>query len=66
MKFNMIVLITSCEPKRAFKTPGIAPQTPPPTIAAMKHKRQMHGSPSASHDSPPNVMPTQAVANAAT
>ena len=33
MKFNMIVLMTSCEPKRAFKKPGIAPQNAPTTIA---------------------------------
>ncbi len=55
----MIVLMTSCEPKRAFKTPGIAPQMPPPTIAPMKHIGiSSHGERLA------KVMPTQAVANA--
>ena len=36
MKFNMIVLMTSWDPNLAFRTPGIAPQMPPPRIAAMK------------------------------
>src|SRR2546430_6928808 len=29
MKFNMIVLMTSCEPNRALRIPGIAAQVPP-------------------------------------
>ncbi len=40
MKFNMIVLITSCDPKRAFNTPGIAPQIAPMPIAAMHNKAE--------------------------
>ena len=34
MKFIIIVLMTSCEPNRAFKMPGTAPQIPPAIIAA--------------------------------
>ena len=41
MKFIMMVLITSCEPKRALSTPGIAPQTrarrPPPRAMHERH-----------------------------
>ena len=37
MKFNMIVLMTSCEPKRALSTPGIAPHTAPAATAASTH-----------------------------
>ena len=37
MKFIMIVLITSCEPNRAFSSPGIAPHAAPAAIAAAKH-----------------------------
>ena len=60
MKFNMIVLITSCDPKRAFKTPGIAPQNAPLSIAARKQSGiSNHGVRFA------KVIPTQAVANAA-
>ena len=33
-KFSMIVLITSCAPKRALSTPGIAPQPAPAAAAA--------------------------------
>jgi hypothetical protein len=39
MKFNMIVLITSCEPNRAFNTPGIAPQNAPEKIAGGEAER---------------------------
>ena len=57
----MIVLITSCDPKRAFNTPGMAPQTAPESTAARKHdgSRIQAGS-------DPSVIPTQAVTNAAT
>ena len=61
MKFSMIVLITSCEPNRAFKMPGIAPQTPPATIAATKHNGI-----NSQAERWAKVMPTQAVAKAAT
>jgi len=60
MKFNMIVLMTSCEPKRAFSTPGIAAQNAPLKIAAAKHNGISNH-----EDQPANVMPTHAVANAA-
>ena len=61
MKFSMMVLMTSCEPKRAFSTPGIAPQTPPATIAGEdKHMRNQQ--PRRGRFA--KVMPTQAVANA--
>ncbi len=44
MKFNMIVLMTSCDPKRAFNTPGIAPQKAPASIAASKQNgTRSHG-----------------------
>jgi hypothetical protein len=37
MKFSMIVLMTSCEPKRALRTPGMLPQNAPAAIAARQH-----------------------------
>jgi hypothetical protein len=61
MKFNMIVLITSCDPKRAFSTPGIAAQAAPAPTAA----RQQSGT-SRSDGSPASLIPTHAVAKAAT
>ena len=38
MKFNMIVLMTSCDPNFALSTPGIPRQIAPAAIAAMQHK----------------------------
>ncbi len=38
----MMVLITSCEPKRAFSIPGIAPQIPPPTICRDETERNQN------------------------
>ena len=35
MLFNMMVVITSCAPVRAFKMPGIAPKIAPPTAPAI-------------------------------
>ena len=60
IQFIMIVLITSCDPKRAFNSPGIAPHIPP---AAMAAATQSGTSTTAGHD--PSTMPTHAVANAA-
>jgi hypothetical protein len=60
MKFNMMVLITSCDPKRAFSTPGIAAQKAPLSIAPAKQNgTRSHGVKLA------KVIPTHAVANAA-
>ena len=60
MKFIMIVVITSCAPKCALSTPGIAPHAAPATIAVRKQ------SGTSSHaDHPAKVIPTQAVAKAA-
>ena len=61
MKFIMIVLMTSCEPKRAFSKPGIAPHAAPAAIAAAKQSGT-----STTAGSDPSTMPTHAVANAAT
>ena len=61
MKFNMIVLMTSCDPKRALRIPGMPPQMPPATTAAA----QQSGS-STTAGRPASSIPTQAVANAAT
>ena len=33
MKFSIIVLMTSCEPNRALRIPGIAPHIPPTATA---------------------------------
>jgi hypothetical protein len=60
MKFIMIVLITSCDPNRALRTPGIAPQAAPAPIDAAKHSGT-----STMAGSDPSTMPTHAVANAA-
>ena len=78
MKFNMIVLMTSCDPNRALSTPGIAPQIAPATIATMQHNgsnttagKLAKGEttacpvPGLMIETPPNLIPTQAVAKAA-
>ena len=62
MKFNMIVLMTSCDPKRAFKTPGIAPQN----AAGKSRPAKQSGIREPWRDRFAKVIPTQAVANAAT
>ena len=56
----MIVLMTSCEPNRAFNTPGMAPQQAPLRIAA----RQVSGI-RIQAELFAKVMPAQAVAKAA-
>ena len=77
MKLSMIVLITSCEPNFALNIPGIAPQTPPATTAVTTHSVISNIDGRLNHDQfsslpkmftivPPNLIPTQAVANAAT
>src|SRR5436190_17925777 len=77
MKFSMIVLITSCEPNFAFRIPGIAPQIPPAATAVKKQSVTSNIVGRLYHDQfsslpkiltivPPNLIPTQAVANAAT
>ena len=60
MKFNMIVLMTSCEPKYAFSTPGIAPHNAPISIAARKHNGTRIQA-----ERFAKTIPTHAVANAA-
>ncbi len=42
MKFNMIVLITSCDPNRAFKTPGMPPQIAPAPISGDEAQRNQN------------------------
>ncbi|OGF23154.1 MAG: hypothetical protein A2V63_05345 [Candidatus Eisenbacteria bacterium RBG_19FT_COMBO_70_11] len=58
MKLSMIVLITSCAPKRALSTPGMNPQAPPAAAAASRQS----GS-SAIAGSPASAAPTSAAAN---
>ena len=60
MKFIMIVVITSCAPKRALSTPGIAPHAAPERMAAAKQRGI-----SSHAGQPAKVIPAQAVANAA-
>ena len=59
MKLSMIVLMTSCAPKRAFNTPGIAPHSDPAAIAQIMHNgiRRMPGT-------AVKVMPAHAAAKA--
>ena len=56
----MMVVITSCAPKRALSTPGTAPQMPPARMAARKHS----GSSNTAGRFASSI-PTQAVAKAA-
>ncbi len=56
MKFIMIVVMTSCAPKRALSNPGMPPQTAPVSMAARKHRGM-----SSTAGRFAQVMPTQAV-----
>ena len=60
MKFIMIVLMTSWEPRRAFNRPGMAPHAAPLRIA-VKHASGIRNQ----AERLANVIPAHAVANAA-
>src|SRR4051794_6513511 len=59
MKFNMIVVITSCAPNRDLRTPGTPPTTPPPTAAATRYT----GSVSNAGNPDGSARPTNAATN---